>query len=102
MKQALAQSVAEKANPKPKPFVQKGGLTPQQINKVLEKAWSNDEAGPDWNDNCCQICFDDFEDGERFRTMPVCEHKFHSNCIDTRLRFKNECVACKMKVIIEE
>jgi hypothetical protein len=41
----------------------------------------------------CQVCFDSFEVGVSFKTLP-CLHKYHVHCIDTWLVKKPTCPVC--------
>lgn len=51
--------------------------------------------GPD--DSGCQICMEDFEEGDELRTLP-CFHLFHAKCIDQWLKEKSVCPTCRHKV----
>ncbi|XP_014630609.1 NEP1-interacting protein-like 2 [Glycine max] len=51
-----------------------------------------------YNDSCCSICFQDFEDEEFVRTLPKCGHFFHLVCIDKWLVQQGSCPMCKIYV----
>ncbi|KAF0978162.1 hypothetical protein FDP41_002677 [Naegleria fowleri] len=47
----------------------------------------------------CSICLDDLEVGSKAREIPICNHKFHSNCIETWLKdYGHTCPVCKQAV----
>ncbi|CAG9320396.1 unnamed protein product [Blepharisma stoltei] len=49
-------------------------------------------------ESTCNICLEDFQDGETIIRLP-CMHIFHKNCGDDWLERKNSCPICKISVI---
>ncbi|KAG2677801.1 hypothetical protein I3760_12G114000 [Carya illinoinensis] len=47
----------------------------------------------------CAICLEDFAVGDSCQVFPVCNHIFHSNCIDHWLRNKITCPVCRNCVL---
>ncbi|XP_057524044.1 uncharacterized protein LOC130803854 [Amaranthus tricolor] len=45
----------------------------------------------------CSICQEEYEDGQEVGRL-VCEHKYHTECINQWLRLKNWCPICKASV----
>jgi len=45
----------------------------------------------------CQICMEDFEEGDELRTLP-CFHLFHAKCVDQWLKVNSICPTCRHKV----
>ncbi|KAJ1401897.1 Zinc finger, RING-type [Sesbania bispinosa] len=45
--------------------------------------------------NECAICLEDFEVGQFCQVFPVCNHIFHSDCIDNWLQKKSTCPICR-------
>lgn len=43
----------------------------------------------------CAVCLLEFEDGDYVRTLPVCSHSFHVDCIDIWLRSHANCPLCR-------
>ncbi|EXB51374.1 E3 ubiquitin-protein ligase ATL76 [Morus notabilis] len=43
----------------------------------------------------CVICLEDLEDGESCQVWPVCNHIFHTNCIDHWLKNRHTCPVCR-------
>lgn len=59
------------------------------------------EAGPAGGatkeESNCQICMEDFEEGDELRTLP-CFHLFHAKCVDQWLKVNSVCPTCRHKV----
>ncbi|KNA26088.1 hypothetical protein SOVF_000620 [Spinacia oleracea] len=50
--------------------------------------------------NDCAVCLLDFEEGEGIRTLPLCCHAFHVECIDMWLRSHATCPLCRAGVYL--
>ncbi|KAI4298393.1 hypothetical protein L6164_031959 [Bauhinia variegata] len=50
----------------------------------------------------CAVCLLEFEDDEYVRTLPVCSHTFHVDCIDVWLRSHANCPLCRAGVLCAE
>lgn len=50
----------------------------------------------------CLICLGDFEDGEKVRVLPKCNHGFHVRCIDTWLLSRSSCPTCRQSLLLEQ
>uniref|UniRef100_A0A7S1ZYX0 RING-type domain-containing protein n=1 Tax=Ditylum brightwellii TaxID=49249 RepID=A0A7S1ZYX0_9STRA len=46
----------------------------------------------------CNICLEDFKEGEEMRSMDVCCHKFHKECLDRWLSQVASCPVCKKEL----
>lgn len=46
----------------------------------------------------CAVCLFEFDDGECLRTLPLCGHAFHVECIDAWLRSHPTCPLCRAAV----
>ncbi|PKA56569.1 RING-H2 finger protein ATL65 [Apostasia shenzhenica] len=46
----------------------------------------------------CAVCLFEFDDGEQLRTLPICSHAFHVECIDAWLRTHATCPICRATV----
>ncbi|KAL5804501.1 hypothetical protein ACOSQ3_031301 [Xanthoceras sorbifolium] len=46
----------------------------------------------------CAVCLEDFVDGDSCRILIVCNHIFHSNCIDQWLKYQSTCPICRKPV----
>jgi hypothetical protein len=46
----------------------------------------------------CSICLDDCTSGERIRTVAVCGHQFHADCLETWLQRRGRCPNCRRSV----
>ncbi|KAL2328910.1 hypothetical protein Fmac_022337 [Flemingia macrophylla] len=49
--------------------------------------------------NDCAVCLLEFEDEDYVRTLPVCSHTFHVDCIDAWLRSHANCPLCRAGVL---
>ncbi|KAM1356701.1 hypothetical protein ACFX13_031518 [Malus domestica] len=47
----------------------------------------------------CAICLEDFADGDSCQIFSLCNHIFHSNCIDNWLMNKPTCPVCRNCII---
>ncbi|KAL4308652.1 hypothetical protein GQ457_01G024270 [Hibiscus cannabinus] len=47
----------------------------------------------------CPICLGEFEDGEKVRVLPKCNHGFHVRCIDTWLVSHSSCPNCRHSLL---
>ncbi|KAI8540842.1 hypothetical protein RHMOL_Rhmol08G0016200 [Rhododendron molle] len=43
----------------------------------------------------CAVCVSEFEDNERLRLLPKCDHAFHPECIDPWLASHSTCPICR-------
>ncbi|CAG9331869.1 unnamed protein product [Blepharisma stoltei] len=43
----------------------------------------------------CNICLDEFKEGDRMGEMPNCEHAFHQECLMKWLEYKSMCPICR-------
>lgn len=48
--------------------------------------------------NECAICLEDFQVGQFCQVFPVCNHIFHSDCIDHWLQKKSTCPICRSRI----
>ncbi|CAM8967328.1 unnamed protein product [Rhodiola kirilowii] len=44
---------------------------------------------------CC-ICLSEFEDMERIKVLPDCQHTYHSDCLDSWLGTQSSCPLCRV------
>ncbi|XVE99798.1 hypothetical protein REPUB_Repub03eG0232000 [Reevesia pubescens] len=85
------------APPPPRPLPR--GLDPDTINALpitmvtrREKVVSEGE--------CC-ICLGVFEDGEKVKVLPTCNHSYHSECVDRWLSAESSCPLCRASIRVE-
>ncbi|KAM5560668.1 RING-H2 finger protein ATL74 [Rosa sericea] len=50
----------------------------------------------------CPICLGEFEDGEKVRVLPKCNHGFHVRCIDTWLVSHSSCPNCRHSLLEQQ
>lgn len=46
----------------------------------------------------CAVCLEEFEEGEKGRTLPKCGHHFHIECVDMWLHSHSTCPLCRASV----
>lgn len=46
----------------------------------------------------CAVCLSEFADGDECRTLPNCNHSFHSRCIDPWFASHSNCPLCRTPV----
>ena len=68
-------------------------LTPREISTL-----SQDKADKNLIEEVCSICCENFEEKQKIRNMPICEHKYHKQCIDKWLAKKPTCPNCNRNV----
>ncbi|XP_068640958.1 putative RING-H2 finger protein ATL61 [Aristolochia californica] len=49
----------------------------------------------------CAICLEEVEEKAECRTLPVCEHCFHKQCVDSWLVKKATCPLCRRRLLEE-
>ncbi|MQL69982.1 hypothetical protein Taro_002276 [Colocasia esculenta] len=50
----------------------------------------------------CAVCLVEFEENDSLRTLPLCAHAFHVDCIDVWLRSHANCPLCRASVFRQE
>ncbi|KAJ7533738.1 hypothetical protein O6H91_13G061900 [Diphasiastrum complanatum] len=50
----------------------------------------------------CSVCLCEFQENEKGRLLPTCNHKFHTGCIDTWFHTHTTCPLCRARVGLEE
>ncbi|XP_063942586.1 RING-H2 finger protein ATL20-like [Daucus carota subsp. sativus] len=50
---------------------------------------------PKPSDSTCAICLSEYQPNDTLRTVPECNHYFHSNCIDEWLKLNATCPICR-------
>lgn len=47
----------------------------------------------------CAVCLNEFEDNEKLRLIPKCDHVFHADCIDVWLVSHSTCPVCRANLV---
>ncbi|CAM8937771.1 unnamed protein product [Rhodiola kirilowii] len=50
----------------------------------------------------CAVCLLEFEENDYVRTLPICSHNFHVDCIDIWLRSHANCPLCRARIFRPE
>ncbi|KAG7556043.1 Zinc finger RING-type [Arabidopsis suecica] len=91
------------SQPTPQQDIETGHLTPthpqqdiktgymMQIEKIEFKGI--EEEG--FDEICCSVCLEEFEDGHDIIRIKICRHVFHRLCIDSWLKQNQSCPNCR-------
>ncbi|GLJ38377.1 hypothetical protein SUGI_0781480 [Cryptomeria japonica] len=71
------------------------GLDKESLNAlpIVEYKPENPKAGLE-----CAVCLSEFEENEKLRVLPSCNHGFHTECIDMWLHSHTSCPLCRTTV----
>ncbi|XWS07618.1 hypothetical protein CRYUN_Cryun41cG0004700 [Craigia yunnanensis] len=83
----------EPSPPPPQPR----GLDPATINAFPITMVTRGKA---LESECC-ICLGVFEDGEKVKVLPKCQHSYHSECVDRWLSAESSCPLCRASLRVE-
>mmetsp|Transcript_98138 Transcript_98138/g.275991 ORF Transcript_98138/g.275991 Transcript_98138/m.275991 type:complete len:155 (+) Transcript_98138:610-1074(+) len=70
---------------------------PTRKYQASDSAGAGASGGGAKEDQSCQVCMEDFEEGDELRTLP-CFHLFHAKCVDQWLKVNSICPTCRHKV----
>jgi hypothetical protein len=65
--------------------------------KYLKRYCQQSYLGVPENEECI-ICFAEYEMHDKLIKFPMCEHKYHAECLDVWLKKENSCPMCRRKV----
>ncbi|KAE8712025.1 mannose-1-phosphate guanylyltransferase 1-like isoform X1 [Hibiscus syriacus] len=88
-----APSPTSHALPDPQPR----GLDPAAINSLPVTMFTLEMAV---QTECC-ICLGVFEDGEKVKVLPPCNHSYHPECVDQWLSSESSCPLCRASLRVE-
>ncbi|AET00504.1 putative transcription factor C2H2 family [Medicago truncatula] len=74
------------------------GMQQSCIMKLPCQQFSSNKMMKLYNESCCSICIQDFENEELVRLLPKCSHIFHLECIDKWLVQQGSCPICRTYV----
>lgn len=76
------------------------GLSKEDLNKIPRKIYSKGYRSflSLSQQHLCPICFEDYKVGEEVSDLPVCNHMFHSRCIEKWLSQNPLCPMCRTNV----
>ncbi|KAL8091306.1 RING-H2 finger protein ATL20-like [Apium graveolens] len=79
--------------PEPPRFVL--GLDKLTIDSYPMTVLGESKRLPKPSDSTCAICLSEYKPNDTLRTVPECNHYFHSNCIDEWLKLNATCPVCR-------
>ncbi|KAJ1390589.1 Zinc finger, RING-type [Sesbania bispinosa] len=48
--------------------------------------------------DCCAVCLNQMSKGEKVRSLPLCNHRYHADCIGAWLKNHTTCPLCRNKI----
>ncbi|XP_031284122.1 E3 ubiquitin-protein ligase ATL76-like [Pistacia vera] len=72
------------------------GIAQEALEQLLPLTNYGHQLDKSENSSYCVICLESFTDGEPCRVFPVCNHIFHSSCIDAWLKDHLTCPVCRI------
>ncbi|KAL8103084.1 hypothetical protein AgCh_027573 [Apium graveolens] len=79
--------------PQPPAFVT--GLDKLTIDSYPMTVLGASKRLPKPSDSTCAICLSEYQPKDAIRTVPACNHYFHSSCIDEWLKINATCPVCR-------
>lgn len=76
------------------------GLDPAIIKSMPIILHQSSSVGREDEMECC-ICLGVFEDGDKVKVLPKCDHRFHSDCVDRWLSTQSSCPLCRLSFRVE-
>lgn len=80
------------------PAVENRGLNESAIRSIPILKFKKSDAASDANSCECAVCLNEFQDGEKLRSIPNCGHVFHIDCIDIWLQNNANCPLCRTSI----
>ncbi|CAK8538329.1 unnamed protein product [Lathyrus sativus] len=71
------------------------GLDADAIKKLPIILHQTDSSNRALEETECCICLSAFRDGEKLKVLPVCNHCFHCECVDSWLANRSSCPLCR-------
>ncbi|GLJ38558.1 hypothetical protein SUGI_0786180 [Cryptomeria japonica] len=72
------------------------GLNIETIEALPEFVYSNSQSFKEPPE--CAVCLSEFEENEKGRLLPNCNHRFHKECIDMWFYSHSTCPLCRTRV----
>ncbi|CAO2825697.1 unnamed protein product [Amaranthus hypochondriacus] len=76
------------------------GLDPVAIKSMPIILHQRSTVGREDEMECC-ICLGVFEEGDKVKVLPKCDHRFHSDCVDRWLSTQSSCPLCRLSFRVE-
>ncbi|KAL3652435.1 hypothetical protein CASFOL_002116 [Castilleja foliolosa] len=80
----------------PQPGATASGLDGPTIESYPKTTLGESRRLPKPDDNICAICLSEYMPKETLRSIPECQHCFHTDCIDEWLRLNSSCPVCRV------
>ncbi|PON44721.1 43kDa postsynaptic protein [Trema orientale] len=78
------------------------GLDDSVIKTIPLSIYTAGKGGGGGTPRDCAVCLIEFEEDDYVRTLPVCSHAFHVDCIDMWLRSHANCPLCRAGIFRPE
>lgn len=73
----------------------------ENITKILHKLCKNDGSVKEIDQgesDCCSVCLSQMCKGEKVKVLPLCNHRYHADCIGAWLKNNPTCPLCRSKI----
>ena len=69
-----------------------------EIKNKLTKIRFNESVSSNGNNECCNICYEDFKNNQNVYSLP-CHHLFHLHCLNKEIKYRQKCPICRNELI---
>ncbi|RHN39583.1 putative transcription factor C2H2 family [Medicago truncatula] len=73
----------------------------ENITKILHKLYKNHGSVKEIDQgesDCCSVCLNQMCKGEKVKVLPLCNHRYHADCIGVWLKNNTTCPLCRSKI----
>ncbi|KAF3454892.1 hypothetical protein FNV43_RR05340 [Rhamnella rubrinervis] len=76
------------------------GLDAATIDSLPVVLHRSSETGTEVSE--CSICLGNFEEEEKLKVLPECQHAYHSDCVDKWLTEQSSCPLCRASLGVDD
>ncbi|KAL3538684.1 hypothetical protein ACH5RR_002050 [Cinchona calisaya] len=79
-------------------YIRTVGLEPNAISAITICKYKRGDGLVEGTE--CSVCLNEFQEDEKLRLLPKCNHAFHIPCIDTWLSSHTNCPNCRAGIVV--